>query len=190
VQVLAHFFRNTTSLTSLNIGFGRDSEDFFKKWSINAPQTNLSTLHLRGTATRYKNWAAYIGSCGDNLKTLILDRMTLTGSNELRLVFQFLTSRSLGHCVLRKFTVDGKQLWFGKIHESMPETQFEHRKVPNGGTDGGDLVEVPRTKYPSDELHLYNSHDGDDEVDRGLGVLLEFSMNDLSATSRLDPWLF
>ena len=181
VQVLAHFFRNATSLTSLNIGFGSTSEDFFKEWSNNAPQTNLTTLHLNRVSTQYKYWAAYIRSCGENLKTLIMDRVAFTQSGEYRLIFQFLASRSLSHCVMRSTNVNNRRLLFDKLYESMPKTRIVYRKAPNRGTGGDDLIEVPRTKYSSDELHLYNSHDGDDEVKRDLDILLGLASTNPSA---------
>lgn len=156
---------------------------------MNAPQTNLTTLHLADMSTEYENWAASIGSCGDDLKTLILDRVAFTQSGEHRLIFQFLASRSLSHCVLRNIKVDGKHLSFDKLYESMPKTRVECSNAPNGGTDGDGLVEVPRTKYPSYELHLCNSHDGDDEANRGLTILLGFSVADFSGrTSRYGAW--
>jgi hypothetical protein len=186
VQVLGHFVRNATFLTSLNIGFGRNFEDLFRKWSTNAPQTNLTTLHLDDVSTRYEFWSAYIGSCSDNLKRLMMNRVAFTQSGEHRLIFQFLASRSLSHRVLRRIKVDDKCLSFDKLYESMPKTRFEYRKAPNRGTGRDDLVEVPRIKYPSHELHLCNSHDGDDEVNRGLSILLGFSVADLA--SRITPW--
>ena len=100
------------------------------------------------------------------------------------LIFKFLASRSLSRCVLRHTFVDCKRLLFDKLYESMPKTRSEYRKAPDGGPGGDNLVEVPRTKYPSHELHLYNSHDGDDEVNRGLGILLGFSEADFGLTLR------
>jgi hypothetical protein len=172
MQVLAHIFRNTTSLTSLSIGLNGNCGGFFEKWSNNAPQTNLTTLHLNNVSTRYEHWTAYIRSCGNNLKTLVMDRVAFIQCREIRPIFQFLASRLLSHCVLRAITVNDKLLFFDKLYESMPKTRFEYKKAPNGGTDGDDLVEVPITWLPSYELHLCNSHDGDDEVKKGLSFLL------------------
>lgn len=100
---------------------------------------------------------------------------------EHQLIFQFLASRTLSRCVLRNTYVDDKLLFFDKLYKSMPKTRSEYRKAPDGVPGGDNLVEVPRTKYPSYELHLYNSHDGDDEVKRGLDILLGLTSTNPSA---------
>ena len=92
--------------------------------------------------------------------------------------------------MLRRIKVDGKYLSFDKFYESMPKTRAEYSNAPNEGTDGDGLVEVPMTKYPSDELHLCNSHDGDDEVKRGFRILLGFSVTDLAEMTSRNHWWF
>lgn len=181
MKVLAHFFRNTKSLSSLNIGFQRYDGTFFDEWSKNAPQTNLTRLHLDHVSTEYKYWAAYIRSCGENLQSFSMNGVYFARPGEHQLIFQFLASRTLSRCVLRNTYVDDKLLFFDKLYKSMPKTRSEYRKAPDGVPGGDNLVEVPRTKYPSYELHLYNSHDGDDEVKRGLDILLGLASTNPSA---------
>lgn len=178
VQMLSHVFRSTTSLKSSRLGYINCSEAFFKKWSKLAPPTNLTTLHLTDVKTRYKYWAIYIRSCGKNLKTFEMDRVAFTRPDEQWAIFDFLASLSLSRCVLRKIAVGDKILLFDDFYETLPATRVKYKEAPNGGPDGGELVEVPRTKYPDDELHLYNTWGGDDEVDDGLVRLSEVALTD------------
>jgi hypothetical protein len=103
-----------------------------------------------------------------------MDSVAFAGPNELLLISSYLASRPLSRCVLRNIIVNGKTVLFDGIHASMPKTRLEYSEAHNGRFD---LVEVPRIKSPSYELHLYNSHEADDEVDTYLHYLLELVLD-------------